>query len=315
MQHPSGENSEVVNIKKGIASAFQTNFKGTTEEEEEDTMSQHTSSYRWVASIPYLPSRGKHSIFILANLHASQLNRYRGTNAYRTVNSNNVKAYAGGTPRGDMQLSKRERIRYSGGVLSYSSGNTEVVFAAGGGTAKQPSRGSQSILARVPQYQTNPGSIGPRRKRQALIPAIQGSIGIPGSAPPQTYDASVDVTEMKAQGQYQLTLVGCRSPAAPRGSAGPVRRRREAGDEGVTDSLRAKIDYSKTVLHSSLYGTSCKCTNQNAFTELIDQRQMQLLREKMPSIAQALNAVHQDTENMKLGEMRADPFTMKSSAD
>ena len=50
VQYPSGENTEVVNIKKGIASAFQTNFKGTTEEEEEDTMSQHTSSYRWVYS-------------------------------------------------------------------------------------------------------------------------------------------------------------------------------------------------------------------------------------------------------------------------
>ena len=46
VQHPSGENAEVVNIKKGVASAFQTNFKGTAEEEEEDTLSQHTSSYR-----------------------------------------------------------------------------------------------------------------------------------------------------------------------------------------------------------------------------------------------------------------------------
>ena len=156
-----------------------------------------------------------------------------------------------------MQVSKREHIRYSGNTLSYSSGNTEVVFAAGGATssAKQPSSGSRSILASIPQYQTNPGSIGPRRKRQALIPAVRGPVGIPGSAPPQTYDASADITEMKAQGQYQLSLVGCRSPVPPRGSAGSARRRREAvghGEESVTDSLTAKIDYSKIFLHSNL---------------------------------------------------------------
>ena len=46
VQHPSSESSEVVNLKKGIAAAFQTNFKGTTEEQEEDTMSQHVATYK-----------------------------------------------------------------------------------------------------------------------------------------------------------------------------------------------------------------------------------------------------------------------------
>ncbi len=46
VQHPTSEVTEVVNFKKGIAAAFQSNFKGTTDEEEQDTMSQHRSTYR-----------------------------------------------------------------------------------------------------------------------------------------------------------------------------------------------------------------------------------------------------------------------------
>jgi len=48
VEHPAKENVEVVNFKKGIAAAFQANFKGTTVEEEEDTSSLHRSSYRFV---------------------------------------------------------------------------------------------------------------------------------------------------------------------------------------------------------------------------------------------------------------------------
>lgn len=48
VQHPCQENAEVVNFKKNIAAAFQANFKGTTDEEEEDTMSLHHSHYRSV---------------------------------------------------------------------------------------------------------------------------------------------------------------------------------------------------------------------------------------------------------------------------
>ena len=48
VEHPPKENAEVVNFKKGIAAAFQANFKGTKEEEEEDTSSLHRSSYRFV---------------------------------------------------------------------------------------------------------------------------------------------------------------------------------------------------------------------------------------------------------------------------
>ncbi len=46
VQHPTSEVTVVVNFKKGIAAAFQSNFKGTTDEEEQDTMSEHRSTYR-----------------------------------------------------------------------------------------------------------------------------------------------------------------------------------------------------------------------------------------------------------------------------
>ena len=53
VQHPSKENTEVVNFKKNIAAAFQANFKGTAEEVEEDTMSLHHSYYRFVCCGPH----------------------------------------------------------------------------------------------------------------------------------------------------------------------------------------------------------------------------------------------------------------------
>ena len=45
-EYPEGDSVEAVNIKKSIAAAFQTNFKGTRREREEDTMSQHMAMYR-----------------------------------------------------------------------------------------------------------------------------------------------------------------------------------------------------------------------------------------------------------------------------
>ena len=45
--HPRTEDAKVTNFKKGIASAFQTNFKGTGQEIETDPQSQHHSHYRW----------------------------------------------------------------------------------------------------------------------------------------------------------------------------------------------------------------------------------------------------------------------------
>ena len=42
------DTSEVVNVKKGIAAAFQGNFKNTEVEVEQDIQSKHYSHYRFV---------------------------------------------------------------------------------------------------------------------------------------------------------------------------------------------------------------------------------------------------------------------------
>jgi hypothetical protein len=46
--HSRTEDSEAVTFKKGIAAAFQANFRGTFEETEIDTNSKHLSHYRFV---------------------------------------------------------------------------------------------------------------------------------------------------------------------------------------------------------------------------------------------------------------------------
>ena len=46
VQYNPSELTAVVNFKKAIASAFQANFKRTSEEVEEDTQSRHVSYYR-----------------------------------------------------------------------------------------------------------------------------------------------------------------------------------------------------------------------------------------------------------------------------
>ena len=44
--HASGENPVTLNFKKTIAAAFQANFQGTEEEEEQDPQSMHMSHYQ-----------------------------------------------------------------------------------------------------------------------------------------------------------------------------------------------------------------------------------------------------------------------------
>ena len=46
VQHSPDERASIVNLKKGIAAAFQGNFKRTAQEVEEDTQSKHVSHYR-----------------------------------------------------------------------------------------------------------------------------------------------------------------------------------------------------------------------------------------------------------------------------
>lgn len=46
VHHPHSDKPDIVNFKKSIAAAFQSNFKQTENEEEEDPQSKHTSHYR-----------------------------------------------------------------------------------------------------------------------------------------------------------------------------------------------------------------------------------------------------------------------------
>ena len=46
VQHAVNESESAVDVKKSIAAAFQTNFKGTESEEETDPQSDHIAHYR-----------------------------------------------------------------------------------------------------------------------------------------------------------------------------------------------------------------------------------------------------------------------------
>lgn len=145
------------------------------------------------------------------------------------MNSRNVLAYAGGTPREDIQLSTQEVVSYSGGVLSYSRGSTSVVFSAASSTPKfvLPSRRTnKNIIASVPRYN------GPRKKRQVS---------------PNTFSSGTDLNEFKGSGIYSLTKVSCRAGKRKRSAIEDYGNGSE--DKFVKDSLRAKINYSKPVTY------------------------------------------------------------------
>ena len=48
VHHASDESSDAVDFKKSIAAAFQANFKGTEQEEEDDPQSEHIAHYQYV---------------------------------------------------------------------------------------------------------------------------------------------------------------------------------------------------------------------------------------------------------------------------
>ena len=48
VHHASDENNDAVDFKKSIAAAFQANFKGTEQEEEDDPQSDHIAHYRYI---------------------------------------------------------------------------------------------------------------------------------------------------------------------------------------------------------------------------------------------------------------------------
>ena len=164
------------------------------------------------------------------------------TTAYRTVNTGNVLAYAGNTPKEDIQLSTQEMVSYTGGVLSYSRGSTSVVFSAAGSTstfaAPAPSV-NKKIVASVPQYRNDNGQ---RKKRQAFTSL--------SSREPNTFSSGTDLNEFKGSGSYSLTKVRCHAQKAKR-SAFDNGIGKKSNKNFVSDSLRAKINYSKCHKHST----------------------------------------------------------------
>ena len=51
VHHASDENNDAVDFKKSIAAAFQANFKGTEQEEEDDPQSDHIAHYRYIFDV------------------------------------------------------------------------------------------------------------------------------------------------------------------------------------------------------------------------------------------------------------------------
>jgi hypothetical protein len=47
VHHANDQSSDAVDFKKSIAAAFQANFRGTEQEEEDDPQSDHISHYRY----------------------------------------------------------------------------------------------------------------------------------------------------------------------------------------------------------------------------------------------------------------------------
>ena len=71
VQHSPDERVSIVNLKKGIAAAFQGNFKRTAQEVEEDTQSKHISHYRLALIIILYYSHSDHCICYIVDIKAS----------------------------------------------------------------------------------------------------------------------------------------------------------------------------------------------------------------------------------------------------
>ncbi|KAL5502491.1 hypothetical protein EMCRGX_G009276 [Ephydatia muelleri] len=109
VQHNLDEKISVANLKKGIAAAFQGNFKQTTEKIEEDTQSLHISQYRY-------ETPGEDHVIM-----------------YRTVDSKNIiqSAFNGENER-PIDIHKSEVVEYKKRVLQSSSGTVKVTVSGPG---------------------------------------------------------------------------------------------------------------------------------------------------------------------------------------
>ncbi|CAI8021652.1 hypothetical protein GBAR_LOCUS12822 [Geodia barretti] len=100
--HSTTEEVEVVNIKKGIASAFQANLRGTTEETEIDPQSKHISHYSYPDSV-------------------DEVRKMR-----RTIDSEDIIEFPMHIPTRDVKLHEEEDIEYKDGRLIKSNGTLHL---------------------------------------------------------------------------------------------------------------------------------------------------------------------------------------------
>lgn len=145
-------------------------------------------------------------------------------------------AYAGGVPRKDLQLKKREFIRYVGRSVHYSTGRTLVQFGVAGVKHSNFEHSNyNNIMASVPQYQDMVEEVEEEeesRKRRETH----------GRNP--SYSDSAGLSDFRGNGHYRLSLQECiLSPSRVDRYRREAERRASPG--AVSSSLRAHIDKSE----------------------------------------------------------------------
>ena len=116
--HRETEDAEVVNIKKGIAAAFQANFKRTAEEVETDLDSKHTSHYRF--------EKIRFIVLILISFFRYVDSPNGTTKMYRTFTNDDVIEYATHVDTRALNLVETEEVQYRDGMLLKSNGTMHV---------------------------------------------------------------------------------------------------------------------------------------------------------------------------------------------
>ena len=126
VHHSVDEDDQAVDFKKSIAAAFQANFKGTDQEEENDPQSAHLAHYRYVAilSLQLVPIATSLMICRYDKDTASESRNVQ--KMHRSIKSDDVIDYSTGARKRDIQLTKDEDIEYRDGILYHSSGDSLV---------------------------------------------------------------------------------------------------------------------------------------------------------------------------------------------
>lgn len=125
--HPTSEPDHAVSLKKAVAAAFQANFKGTDEEDEDDPQSRHKSHYMLVSDNHawlqlYLCSSSFTAWPLLISYTPTDENGL--LKMRREVRKSDIRDFSSSASKDDIDTSKDEEIEYRDGKLQRSSGNT-----------------------------------------------------------------------------------------------------------------------------------------------------------------------------------------------